>query len=543
MRAKSRGLVAAVCLLVATAAYGAIDRVSPSTIAFGNVEEFVTIYGSGLYGTETTLVVFDGSRTIEPSLASPDGTSLTVWVPAAVLYEEGRHTVEVQVTNVGGTPQTIGLGYLNIDPNPEDRGGSSLPPFINVPEIAVGEASTENGGPVTFEVIGTSRNGDPAQVTCDHSSGSSFPMGLSLVSCTATDDFGSTAGSFAVLVTDTTAPVVTVPADIVSPTATVTFSASAIDNIDGPLNVTCSPASGSTFAVGTTIVRCAAFDLHANAGYAAFRVTTEDGAPEITVPADISTPATSASGASVTFTATATGNATITCSPASGATFPIGDTTVTCTATNAAGSSSGTFQVTVTDGPPTLTVPVDITAEGTSAAGAAVTFSATATDAVDGAITPVCTPASGTTFALGMTTVSCTATDSAGNEVSDTFTINVEDTTPPAFLVLTASTSVLWPPNHQMVNVDISAVVWDAVDPSPVTRIRSVSSNQPVNGTGDGDAAPDWVVTGPLSLQLRSERAGNVDRVYKIVVETSDASGNVAVSTVEVRVAQTKRRR
>jgi hypothetical protein len=93
-----------------------------------------------------------------------------------------------------------------------------------------------------------------------------------------------------------------------------------------------------------------------------------------------------------------------------------------------------------------------------------------------------------------------------------------------------------------MVPVTISAAVIDNGDPNPVVHIISVSSNQPINGTGDGDTAPDWEITGPLTVDLRAERAGNDDRKYTIVVEAIDASGNASQSSVEVKVTQSKGR-
>src|SRR5262249_1389616 len=64
-----------------------------------------------------------------------------------------------------------------------------------------------------------------------------------------------------VVFVDSVPPVVTVPADITadatSPAgAIVTFSVSAVDQVDGPRPVTCVPPSGSTFAAGTTTVNC-----------------------------------------------------------------------------------------------------------------------------------------------------------------------------------------------------------------------------------------------------------------------------------------------
>jgi len=87
-----------------------------------------------------------------------------------------------------------------------------------------------------------------------------------------------------------------------------------------------------------------------------------------------------------------------------------------------------------------------------------------------------------------------------------------------------------------MINVTLTVTAVDLVDPAPVIRIVSVASNQPINGTGDGDTSPDWIITGPLTLQLRSERSSGVDRVYTITFTATDFSGNVATGTVQVKV-------
>jgi hypothetical protein len=73
-------------------------------------------------------------------------------------------------------------------------------------------------------------------------------------------------------------PVVTVPADQQVTAqgpfgALVTYTASATDDIDGSVAVTCAPASGSLFAVGATLVSCTATDAVGNVGGATFTVT------------------------------------------------------------------------------------------------------------------------------------------------------------------------------------------------------------------------------------------------------------------------------
>jgi len=77
--------------------------------------------------------------------------------------------------------------------------------------------------------------------------------------------------------------------------------------------------------------------------------------PTFSLPANITIPATSSTGAFVVYTPpTATDPtppATVSCTPVSGSTFPIGTTTVTCTARDGAGNTgTGTFTVTVSGG-------------------------------------------------------------------------------------------------------------------------------------------------------------------------------------------------
>lgn len=163
-----------------------------------------------------------------------------------------------------------------------------------------------------------------------------------------------------------------------------------------------------------------------------FVLSTGDTTPPIlNVPADIAgVEATGSGGAVVTFSVSAHDDTdpspSLTCTPASGSTFPLGSTTVTCTATDAAGNrATATFVVHVRDTtPPVLTVPGDLAVDATSPAGADVGFGATATDAVDPAPVVTCTPGPGI-FAIGDTKVTCTATDSSGNAANASFTVHV----------------------------------------------------------------------------------------------------------------------
>jgi hypothetical protein len=113
------------------------------------------------------------------------------------------------------------------------------------------------------------------------------------------------------------------------------------------------------------------------------------------------------------------------------------------------------------------------------------------------------------------------------------------ETTPPDITSLIATPNTISPPNHKLVPVTISVTVTDNCDAAVVQscRIISVTSNEPVSGTGEGDTAPDWEITGNLTLNLRAERAGSgTGRIYTIIVQCSDNAGNSATRSTMVIV-------
>jgi hypothetical protein len=147
--------------------------------------------------------------------------------------------------------------------------------------------------------------------------------------------------------------------------------------------------------------------------------------------------ATSASGVSFTYSASATDNAdpnvaakcsvppNTTSFPVT-TTFPLGTTTVTCTTTDFSGNiGSASFTVTVTDTKaPVLTLPANIGAIGSG--GTIVSFTATAADSIDGPVPVTCVPSSGSLFPVGATTVNCSATDSRANTATGSFKVTVQ---------------------------------------------------------------------------------------------------------------------
>ena len=121
-------------------------------------------------------------------------------------------------------------------------------------------------------------------MTCSPSGGATLPIGTTTVNCSATNAYGiASAGAFSVIVRDTTPPTLTVPAAITvhatAAAAPVSFSTMATDLVDGTDVVTCTPASGSVFPLGTTAVTCSATDARGNTSSGSFTVTRADRAP------------------------------------------------------------------------------------------------------------------------------------------------------------------------------------------------------------------------------------------------------------------------
>jgi hypothetical protein len=305
------------------------------------------------------------------------------------------------------------------------------------------------------------------------------------------------------------------------------------------------------FPLGETPVTWTATDDSGNSATATQTVTVVDTTPpSITAPDPVSAEQTSADGTPVDI-----GNATATdiCDTDVAITsdapevFPLGETPVTWTATDDSGNSATATQtVTVVDTTaPDLSVPATIRAEQATRAGTAVTWACSATDICDADVDIVCTPPSGTVFPLGTTTVTCTGTDDSGNATNGTFTVTVADTTAPDFTLNQLQTR-LWPVSHKLVLCATVSDVRDICDAAPVVAVE-VTSNEPVNGPGDGNTNADWRVIhngNVWEIWLRAERAGSlIGRDYVINATVMDASGNKTVKGCIVTVPHDQKKK
>ncbi|HZN73446.1 MAG TPA: HYR domain-containing protein [Micromonosporaceae bacterium] len=441
-------------------------------------------------------------------------------------------TVHLNVASAGAVSGTVDLLASAINPNVTRPTSLTVlanvvncdttPPALNLPASITAEATSSAGAVVPYVATATDANPANPTVTCNPPSDSLFPIATTTVHCQATDAAGNNAfGQFTVTVVDTTAPVIAGTPDITAieatsgGVATVTYTTpTANDVVDGAIDPACTPASGSTFALGTTTVTCTATDSHGNKGTATFHVIVRDTtAPVLMLPANVVEEATGPSGAAVSYIATAEDIAdsavTPVCTPASDSTFPVATTTVTCTATDDSGNSvTGSFNVTVEDTmPPTIAgIPTDVPrVEATGPGGAIATYSSpTATDIVDPTVPVNCTPASGSTFPIGTNIVNCTATDDAGNTATESFTVTVVDTTKPHLTL---------PADMVLAATDVNG----AVATFTATATDIVDGNVPVSCVpASGSTFPFGITTVTCSA---TDNAGNKNQGdFKITV-------------------------
>jgi len=217
--------------------------------------------------------------------------------PASVMVFDNCGSVTVTFVSDVITNQTCPNGYtLWRTYKATDASGNSVtcmqeilvnsafaPPTITAPSDITTSTDTGQcyastvslGSPVTISWCG-----GPLTITND--APAVFPKGSTTVTWSATDSCGiSSTAAQNVLVADNQPPLTACPSNILvtatdSNGAVVAFSVTASDNCDSNLVASCSPVSGSQFAIGTTPVNCVVIDFAGNTNTCSFSVTVVD---------------------------------------------------------------------------------------------------------------------------------------------------------------------------------------------------------------------------------------------------------------------------
>lgn len=114
---------------------------------------------------------------------------------------------------------------------------------------------------------------------------------------------------------------------------------------------------------------------------------------------------------------------------------------------------------------------------------------------------------------------------------------------PPDCTQAIASAPRLWPPNHKFKDIQVLGVTDPEGDPVTIV-INSIFQDEPVEGDGDGNTAPDATGVGSSTAKVRAERSGQGDgRFYHIGFTAYDPGGLSCTGEVMVAVPKSRGRK
>ncbi|MEW6131002.1 MAG: HYR domain-containing protein [Acidobacteriota bacterium] len=165
------------------------------------------------------------------------------------------------------------------------------PPTITCPQNITQLAESGKASAVVNYSLPTPADNCPnPTINCTPPSGTAFPLGITGVVCQSRDQSNNLSTcAFSIIVTDNQSPIIqcppnqTVNAASGQTSATVTYPAPQVSDIDTKTTVTCVPPSGSSFALGITIVTCTATDSGENKASCSFTVTVIGGTPTLSI--------------------------------------------------------------------------------------------------------------------------------------------------------------------------------------------------------------------------------------------------------------------
>jgi len=449
-------------LLIASSAFaGSITSLDPSSINVNSGEYFITAYGTNPGNT----LVFDGpAGHFEREVNAIFSDRVVGWVPEAIVAKSGTYALKVRAANGA---ETNSLNFTVV--------GFKFPLVLFVPEVLIVQPKTREGAFVKFDVYPFGGEDPNPVVECNYKSGDFFKMGVTKVTCVATNSLKERAeAQFDINVADRIGPIVTVPERIRVPArsnegAVVEFEAKAFDEIWGDMPVDCSPKSGSMFRIGETTVACSSVDLDNNLGGSAFvvEVVGENGTPK----------------------------------------------------------------------PLELILPKEpVFAEAKDPRGAEVSYEVKVEGSEDPNPVINCTPKSGSLFPLGLTTVQCDVLDKYGAWAQGSFEVQVLDVKAPEIRYVKVSPEKI-AEDGRMWPVTVEAEAVDDLDLQPVCAITAVTANEVIDVGDEEKPEYQYAITGPLKAELRG-KSTKTTRVYNVWVGCSDFFGNSTPAVVQVLVTK-----
>ncbi|MGH9909364.1 MAG: HYR domain-containing protein, partial [Nitrososphaerales archaeon] len=316
--------------------------------------------GNSVTGTQKVTVV----DTTAPTIVIPDDITIEALSPSSDIISLGSAKADdnVGVTTItNDAPATFAVGKIIVTWTATDAAGNivtasqgvtvvdTTKPSILSPEDIVVEAKDPLQN---FVTLGNATASDAVGVVfITNDAPAAFAFGKTIVTWTATDAAGNSAGAIqTITVVDTTSPKVVAPADVTVEATSLTnnvlsISTATAKDIMGIASITNDAAD--TFPFGETIVTWTATDPSGNSATTTQKVTVIDTTgPKLTVPDNVVIDATAIETTVSIGKATASdiidSNPRITNNASS--TFPLGETIVTWTATDQFGNSENLTQ-------------------------------------------------------------------------------------------------------------------------------------------------------------------------------------------------------
>ena len=334
------------------------------------------------------------------------GETIVTWI---VTDASGNHSVSIQTVSIIDT---------------------TIPDFTVPEDLTIEATSLE----ATFVEIGQAQAEDITGISSiANNAPETFPLGSTVVSWSATDNYGNTVtDDQTITVVDTTAPTIIAEQDIVVEAVDPIMNHIELNTPDAADNVGIESIvndSPDTFSIGSTVVTWTVTDTYGNNSQATQVVTVVDTtAPEVSIPSDIV-----AEAAGISNTTVELGIATavdimgvVSISNNAPGFYPIGETTITWTAIDLAGNSATATQtVTIVDTTaPELTIPDQVVISAFSLEEQVQVGTGTAFDLTDSV--PTIVNDAPETFPLGDTIVTWNAYDKFGNTAVSQQVISVQ---------------------------------------------------------------------------------------------------------------------